>query len=363
MAHDILGAETHHRHILQCAQDAHRPFQSGGGAGGQINLRQVAGDHHAPLFSHAGEEHFHLDGGAILRLVQNHRCIRQCAPAHEGQRRDFNLAGFHAAQQLLRRQAVVQGVIEGAQIGVDFVAHITGEEAQTLSRLHCRAREDDAPATPFQQIPHGHGNREIGFAGAGRADAENQRIVLHGGDITRLGGGTRRNGTFARGNAQARVGVPTAVDGGGRVVGAHLAGSRAHRPGNFAHAYALPVLDLEIQVAQGAFGNDAGRARPGDDKAIAARGGFDVQAAFNMGEMAVMDAEQGAEQTIVAEIHEDAGLTLRVMFLHIGDILQQWFHGGEASARAPSREFSPARRMTTGTMRPSHSAAARICTG
>ena len=41
----------------------------------QVNLAGIAGNDHARIFTHAGQEHFHLHRRCILRLIQNDKGI------------------------------------------------------------------------------------------------------------------------------------------------------------------------------------------------------------------------------------------------------------------------------------------------
>jgi hypothetical protein len=43
-----------------------------------------------------------------------------------------------------RRDHVLQRVVQRAQVGVDLLLQVAGQEAQVLARLHRRARQDDA---------------------------------------------------------------------------------------------------------------------------------------------------------------------------------------------------------------------------
>ena len=80
------------------------------------------------------------------------------------------------ARHLLGRHHVVQRVVERAQIGIDLLLHVAGQEAQPLAGLHRRAGQHDPvhPAGLQQRHPLGH--REVGLAGAGRADAEHHLV-------------------------------------------------------------------------------------------------------------------------------------------------------------------------------------------
>jgi len=64
----------------------------------------VAGDHRLGAKAEAGQEHLHLLGGGVLRLVEDHEGVVERAPAHEGERRHFDRA---ALDQVLRAIDVI----------------------------------------------------------------------------------------------------------------------------------------------------------------------------------------------------------------------------------------------------------------
>ena len=76
------------------------------------------------------------------------KALRQRAPAHEGERRDLDDAGLEVALDLVGRQHVVERVVERAQIGIDLLAHVAGQEAEPLAGLDRRPRQDDALDEP-----------------------------------------------------------------------------------------------------------------------------------------------------------------------------------------------------------------------
>ena len=68
----------------------------------------------------------------------------------------------------------------GPQIGVHLALQIAGQEAQPLPCLHRRAGEDDAVDLLVPEGGHGGGHRQVGLAGARRADAQGDGVLLDG---------------------------------------------------------------------------------------------------------------------------------------------------------------------------------------
>src|SRR5438105_3958576 len=56
----------------------------------QVNLGLVAGDHRLRVNAQSGEEHLHLRGGRVLRLVEDDECVGERTAAHVCERRYFD---------------------------------------------------------------------------------------------------------------------------------------------------------------------------------------------------------------------------------------------------------------------------------
>ena len=70
----------------------------------------------------------HLHRRGVLRFVENDVGIRQGATAHEGQRRDLDLARRQTLQHLVAGHHVVERVIKRTQIGIDFSRRSPGRK-------------------------------------------------------------------------------------------------------------------------------------------------------------------------------------------------------------------------------------------
>ena len=90
-----------------------------------------------------GEEHLHLLGRGVLRLVEDDERVVERAAAHVRQRRDLDGAGGEQLGDRLGVDHVVQRVVERAQVGVDLLAERAGQEAEPLPRLDRRPGQDD----------------------------------------------------------------------------------------------------------------------------------------------------------------------------------------------------------------------------
>jgi len=107
-----------------------------------FDLVRVAADHHPAAHPEARKEHLHLERRGVLRLVEDDEGVVERAAAHEGDRRDLDLAAGDAPLDLLGREHVVERVVERAEIGIDLLLHVAGKKAQSLAGLDRGPRED-----------------------------------------------------------------------------------------------------------------------------------------------------------------------------------------------------------------------------
>ena len=150
---------------------------------GQVDLAHIAGHHRAGAKADPGQKHLHLLWRCVLGLVQNHKRIVQGAPSHERQGRDLQRLAFKRLVHCVEPHQLVQGVVQGAQVGVHLLAQVTRQKAQPFAGFHGWAGQDDALHCAALQGVHGHGDRQVGFAGAGRANAKGDVL---GGDVVQV---------------------------------------------------------------------------------------------------------------------------------------------------------------------------------
>ena len=106
---------------------------------GQVDLGHVAGHDDLRAEAEAGEEHLHLLGRGVLRLVEDDERVVERAAAHVRERRDLDRAALHQPRDDLGLEHVVERVVERAQVRVDLREHVAGQEAEPLARLDRRA--------------------------------------------------------------------------------------------------------------------------------------------------------------------------------------------------------------------------------
>ena len=187
---DVAALELDELDVLDADEDvAHLP--QAGLAGDEVHLRDVAGHDDLAAEAEARQEHLHLLGARVLRLVQDDERVVQRAPAHERERRDLDDAALRQRRGLLDVHHVEQRVVQRPQVRVDLLEQVARQVAELLPRLDGRPREDDAADLLALQRVDGHRHGEVRLAGAGGADAERDGVLPDRVDVALL---TRRLG-------------------------------------------------------------------------------------------------------------------------------------------------------------------------
>ena len=140
-------------------------------------------------------------------------------PAHVRQRGDLDGPARDQPRDRVRVDHVVQRVVQRAQVRVDLLAQGAGQEPEPLAGLDGRTGEDDPVDLLGLQRLHRLGHRQVGLARAGRADAEDDGVVVDGVDVALL---VQRLGPDGP--------APVAQDVGGQHLGGAVAGRAAARP-------------------------------------------------------------------------------------------------------------------------------------
>src|SRR6185436_4388855 len=83
--HHVLRAEVRERDAADFPQHLLRLYEPAFLAAREVDLGDVAVDYRLAAEPDAGQEHFHLLGRRVLRLVQYHERMVERASAHEGE--------------------------------------------------------------------------------------------------------------------------------------------------------------------------------------------------------------------------------------------------------------------------------------
>ena len=260
----------------------------------QVDLRRIAGHDHFRTFADTGQKHFHLHAGGVLRFVENDEGVRQRAATHECQRRNFDDARLDIALDFFGRQNIVKCVVKRPQIGIDLIAHVAGQKAEPLSGFNGRSRKNNPLYKPALKAMRREGNRDVGFSSTGRANAQDEIMLINGAYICAL---CRR----ARFNDPA-AGCDLRLSIGHRSFGARMTDQAVDIASS--DGFALPYTGVEpFQDASG-DGAGIGGSRQDDDVAVSVR--VDAQSIFYEGQVAIVFPKQLRQQPIVFEGHNDA---------------------------------------------------------
>ena len=81
---------------------------------------------------------------------------------------------------LLGAEHVPQGVVERAEIRIDFGGEVAGQEPESLPCFDRGSGEDDPTNRAVDQAVHGCSHGQIGLAGPGRPDAKGEGVLPDG---------------------------------------------------------------------------------------------------------------------------------------------------------------------------------------
>ena len=133
-----------------------------------------------------GEEHLHLLGGGVLRLVEDDERVIERPTAHVCQRRYLDDPGGHQLRDQLGVHHLVQRVIQRAQIRVDLLAQRARQKPKALTGFHGGTGQDDAGHLLGLQRVDRLGHGQIRLAGTGRPDPEDDGVGVDGVDVALL---------------------------------------------------------------------------------------------------------------------------------------------------------------------------------
>jgi len=121
VAHDVFIGEVDKLDAFDVRENALRLYETATFAGRKIDLRHVAGDHGFGAVTDARKKHLHLLAGRVLRFVENDERVRECAAAHERERRDFHHSFLEQARDAFVIDEIKQRVVKRTQVRIDLV--------------------------------------------------------------------------------------------------------------------------------------------------------------------------------------------------------------------------------------------------
>jgi hypothetical protein len=167
-------------------EHGHRVAQAGGPVARQVGLRDVARDH---AFEPKPMRVRNIFICSIVVFCASSRMMKASFSVRP--RMKASGATSITLRSISLRHAVeadhlVERVVHRPQVRVDLLRQVAGQEAEPLARLDRRPHQHDAAHRVALQRLDGAGDREIGLAGAGRADAEGQVMVADVAQVLRL---------------------------------------------------------------------------------------------------------------------------------------------------------------------------------
>src|SRR5581483_5575801 len=286
VAYHVLALEHGERDAAHLLQDAIRLHEAALLAALQVDLRHVPGDDDLAAEAHAREEHLHLLGRGVLRLVENDEGMVERAAAHVRERSELDRPALEQLADTVETEQVVERVVERPQVRIDLLREVARKKPQALARLDRGAHENDALDRVALEGIHGARDREVGLAGPRRADREGDVVLQDVLDVLALA--RRAAAQVAAAREQRRVlGLAAAR------VGAELDQSELHVVDG------EPALRVAVEFLQG-FGGArrlAGRAAHGE--ALAAPRDGHVERGLDLPQVLVERPAQVREPLVV----------------------------------------------------------------
>ena len=153
---------------------------------GQVDLGDVARDDHPRAEAEARQEHLHLLHEVFCASSRMMNASLSVRPRMKASGATSIVPAVSRRGISVGVEHVVQGVVERAHVRVDLVVQRAGQEAQVLAGLDGRPGQDDPVDLLGLQRLDGLGHGEVRLAGAGRADAEDHRVLVDRVDVALL---------------------------------------------------------------------------------------------------------------------------------------------------------------------------------
>ena len=282
MAYDVDVIEVAEADAFDPVEDVKGFEEAGLFRVGQISLGKVAGDDRLGVVAETGNEHLHLLGRGVLRFVHDDESVVESATSHEGERGDFDDIGLEHLVDLDGIDEVIESVIKGPEIRIDFFLERAWEEAKAFAGFDRGADKDNAVDFFRHEGADGHGYGKVSFPGPGRAEAEGHVRLFDRLDVFSLVGRARLHHALDPGGALAAC------------VDERFKGDRRVGDDQFEHAVEFAVVEIDaglaksVEVGEDLF--DAGDAVgfAGDVDGIGAEIDRDVEFVFEEAEIFVV---------------------------------------------------------------------------
>ncbi|MFM1944800.1 MAG: hypothetical protein RI897_3782 [Verrucomicrobiota bacterium] len=133
---DVTFPELDDGHAFDIAQGVHGFDEAGGFVAWEVDLGDVAGDDGLGVIAEAGEEHEHLFHGTVLGFIEDDKGVVERSSPHVGEGGDFDGSASPVFFDFLGWHHIMEGIVEGAQVGGDFFVEVTREKAESFAGFH-----------------------------------------------------------------------------------------------------------------------------------------------------------------------------------------------------------------------------------
>ena len=186
MPDDILAGQRAECNVIDLPENIHGNFKAAPGIKGKILLRQVTRNDDPGTEPDTGQEHLHLRGRGILRLVEDNKRVVQRPAPHVCKRRYLNRTLFGILRVTLRPHDLIEGVVERTQVRIDLALKIAGKKSQFLAGFYRRPGHDDPGYFFISESSDRHSHRQIRLSGSGRTNPESDHMIPDSVDILLL---------------------------------------------------------------------------------------------------------------------------------------------------------------------------------
>ena len=132
MAHDIAAVQVNERDLFKIAQNV-LDMREAIGAPDKVALRGVSRNHERRIETQASQEHLHLLGRSVLRLIQDNESVVECTPTHIRQGGDLDNASLHQLRRTLGIHHIEQCIKERTHIRINLVFKRARQKAEVLA--------------------------------------------------------------------------------------------------------------------------------------------------------------------------------------------------------------------------------------
>ena len=132
VTHDIGAVQVNERDLFKITQNV-LDMRKAIGTPDKVALRGVSRNNECRIETQASQEHLHLLGRSILRLIQDNESVVERTPTHIRQRGDLDNASLHQLGCALGIHHIEQCIKERTHIRINLVFKRARQKAKVLA--------------------------------------------------------------------------------------------------------------------------------------------------------------------------------------------------------------------------------------